>query len=118
MQAVTNGDNQKVLEMLKQGFIINNYDDSGSFPLYAAVSSDNLDMVRLLLWKDADVQQRHKTTGWTVLHEATKQASLEICDILLHRGANPNVTSPDGVQTSKMSHFFLKHAHERVLCFV
>ena len=44
-------------------------------------------MVRLLLWKDAQVDLK-TATGWTALHEATKNSSLEIIDVLLHRGEN------------------------------
>jgi len=36
------------------------------------------------------------------LHEASKNCGLEICDILLHRGASPNVTNTN-----------MKNKHER-----
>jgi ankyrin repeat protein len=50
-----------------------------------AVLSGNLDMVRLLLWKDADVDIKNDA-GWTALHEAAKNSTLEIFDALLDKG--------------------------------
>ena len=71
-------------------------DDKGHTPLHNAVHKGNLDMVRLLLWKDADVDLK-TPTGWTALHEAAKNSTLEIVDILLHKGANTNAETADGV---------------------
>jgi len=63
--------------------------------LHVAVLNGNLDIVRLLLWKDADVDIKNKA-GWTPLHEASKNGSLEICSALLHKNADPKVTTGDG----------------------
>jgi len=95
-EAVKSGDTRKVTELLNEGVSVNELNEQNLTPLQIAVMSGNLDMTRLLLWKDADADPK-TDSGWTPLHEAAKAGSLEMCDILLHKGANPNAETNDGV---------------------
>jgi ankyrin repeat protein len=75
------------------------YRVSGKTPLYIAVSNDDLKMVSLLLEAGANPDKPidgglHPLTiaAETALHD-------EITELLLHKGANPNVRSPYGEGT-------------------
>lgn len=58
-EIVKSGNTAKVLELLKEGVSIDEKDAQGNTPLHHAVLSNNLEMVQLLLWKDADVSIRN-----------------------------------------------------------
>lgn len=68
--------------------------------LHLACFEGELDTVAYLLskYKDSDLRLRDKN-GWTPLHCAASQGYIDICDMLLRRGASPNaqngsLTSP------------------------
>lgn len=53
--AVKANNTKQVLDMLKDGVSVDDKDTEGNTPLHIAVLNNNLEMVQLLLWKDANV---------------------------------------------------------------
>lgn len=73
---------------------INKY---GETPLHGAVKKADLERVRTLLEKGADVHKADHA-GWTPIHEAVRDRpnALETIQLLLDHGANINVQALDG----------------------
>jgi len=61
---------------------VNSRDKTQQTPLHVACYADNLEMVRLLLRKDAEVNV-HDKNGWTPLHCAASAGKFAICNVLL-----------------------------------
>ena len=81
--AASEGKTEKVLEMLREnGSLINQADQNGYTPLFAAISWDHLDLVQALLENGADIMQCDSSDGDSSLHVAS---SVECCRILLQR---------------------------------
>lgn len=87
------------LVLLSHGARINDHDDRGATALYEAVYGDKVELVKLLLRFDADVNTK---TGiyidgpgdLTPLHQAFR--SEELTKLLLEKGADPNAKTTDG----------------------
>jgi ankyrin repeat protein len=92
--ACKNGNLEMVAFLLSRGAHLNVVNDGGWTPLVAA-STKNPDVARLLLSKGAPVDQRDGY-GYTPLMYAAKGANLEMIEVLLNAGANPNLQSPVG----------------------
>jgi ankyrin repeat protein len=65
-------------------------------PLHSAVSRQNLDITRLLLEHDADVNAR-QADDFTPLHEAAQSGQLEMVQLLLDYGAEVNARKGGGL---------------------
>eukprot|EP01104_Vermistella_antarctica_P000545 TRINITY_DN1069_c0_g1_i2.p1 TRINITY_DN1069_c0_g1~~TRINITY_DN1069_c0_g1_i2.p1 ORF type:complete len:533 (-),score=95.64 TRINITY_DN1069_c0_g1_i2:382-1884(-) len=72
---------------------------STGLPLHAACEEQDIDTVKSLLKKKADVNQRDKNQ-WTPLHCAASAKNTEICRLLLKQGADPRAQT--GNQTSAL----------------
>jgi uncharacterized protein len=64
-------------------------------PIHAAVSSKNLEMVKLLIENGADVNARQQQ-GFTPLQGAAGSGDLDIAKLLLQNGADPSACDEDG----------------------
>jgi ankyrin repeat protein len=65
--------------------------------LMTAVKADNTEEVRSLIGKGADANSRTSPTGWSALHYAARNGNVEIVQLLLNAGADPNYSgSMDG----------------------
>lgn len=60
-----------------------------------AVNYDRLQVVKLLLAKDADPNLK-TARGWTPLMEASRRGNIPIIETLVKKGANPNATAING----------------------
>lgn len=82
--------------------IVNVPDRFGISPLHYAVSSGNLDGVRLLIDQKADPNIRNKDFPVTPMHVAALRGDIAIVEFLLSNGADPN-----GVEDGEVEHPFL-----------
>ena len=84
-QAVFEGNQEKVEELLNLGEDVNATDGNGKTPLYLAVEQGNPDIAGLLLTWEAHLAA---PTGWELLHVAAATGSVEVAGLLLDRGAD------------------------------
>lgn len=96
VQAVRDGDAERVAELLRAGAKVNATDDWGCTPLHVAADSGATPAVRLLLQRGAEVDARE---AWdeTPLHLAARRGSTEVCQVLLEHGALANAQNADDV---------------------
>lgn len=80
--------NQAVIKLIKC--------EARSYPLYEAVSAGQTDVVRELVQKDIDINERTEF-GWTALLIASAHGYPEIVRSLLKAGANPNIGNLLGI---------------------
>ena len=99
--AIENGDQQTVIEvldrfpkLLNEGYyvIFVPIDAPNSFPLYEAVKSGNLDMVRLLVEKGANINDCALYCAYP-LHKALVWGDYDIAWYLINNGANLSLKS-------------------------
>lgn len=84
------GDVPRVKEFLESGISPNIKNASLQTPLMIAVNKGNLELVRLLLAKNANIEVEHKLDGKTALMIAVNNNKKEIVQALLENGANIN----------------------------
>jgi len=70
--------------------------------LMAAVKADNTEEAKKLIQKGADANSRVSPTGWSALHYAARNGNVEIVQLLLNAGADPNYTGALEGQTSSV----------------
>lgn len=96
--AVSATDVTAVRRLLKGGVSVNSrsaaQDWNGTTILHVAVSSNNLEIVKLLLSAKADVQ-RANNQGRTALHLASRSGNAEITKQLIDAGSDVNATTND-----------------------
>ncbi len=96
IKATQNGNTDKINEMLKDNpELINAKDTKDETPLTYTVRSGNVELVRFLISKGADVNARN-WVGDTPLHMAASSGYEEIVKLLLDHGANVNSTGMFG----------------------
>jgi ankyrin repeat protein len=98
--AANNGNTDIGLALIRRGADINKVDNKGATPLFKAVISGNKDFVTLLLEQpdiDVNAQLTDETdVGQTALSGSFyTNADLELIQMLLESGANPNLGSLD-----------------------
>lgn len=71
--------------------------------LMAAVKSDNTEEVTRLIGKGADANSRTSPTGWSALHYAARNGNVELVQLLLNAGADPNYSGTMEGQTGSAS---------------
>jgi len=84
--AITNGDVNKVSELITDKDIINQKDFHRQTPLYYSVMYDSYDIAQLLIFKGADVNMRD-STGQSPLHLAAQKNRPKIAKLLIDNGA-------------------------------
>jgi ankyrin repeat protein len=67
--------------------------------LMTAVKADNTEEAKRLIGKGADANSRTSPTGWSVLHYAARNGDVEIVQLLLTSGADPNYSGTMEGQT-------------------
>lgn len=82
---------------------------SGNTAIAQAVKSGNLDLVKLMLDRGADVDLTHKEIGYkmTPLMFATQNGDIDMVKLLLDHGANPNAKSVSNI--SALAYAVEKH---------
>lgn len=95
-KAIRSGDTATVASFLSNGFDINgNYGKDGTKTLLiTAINGNEHGMVKFLVRKGADIEQRSK--GMTPLMEAASKNNMHITRYLLDRGADVDAVDPNG----------------------
>lgn len=68
---------------------MNKPDLQGISPLHRAIDNGNLEIVKLMIKKNTNLNHAD-SSGWTPLHIAAMHNDLEMVKILVHKGANMN----------------------------
>ena len=85
--AVRQGNAHRVLDLLENGANANEVDDNGDNALHWAVFCGHMDLCELLLRRGADWRKKTGRAGYTVLHDAAWDGSVDeycICHACLH----------------------------------
>ncbi|MBP7283433.1 MAG: ankyrin repeat domain-containing protein [Leptospiraceae bacterium] len=97
LEAVKDGDIEKVQIFLKTKVNVNATDSREMTPLLIAAGDNNLEMVKLLVEAGADVNRKHKETGKNALIQAASNGHLDILRYLLARpGVLVNAKDKEG----------------------
>ncbi len=67
--------------------------------LITAVKADNTEEARSLIKKGTDVNSRTSPSGWSALHYAARNGNVELVQLLLNAGADPNYSGTMEGQT-------------------
>ena len=94
--AVIAGKADAVEALLIAGADVNAPGDLGS-PLHLAAFDGNVEIARLLIAKQADVNARHEADGARPLHVAANYNHATLAALLLDNGADPTVRDPRGL---------------------
>ena len=93
MKAIHDRDTVKVKTIMdRHPYVVEYRDKQGKTPLHMAAALDRVDMARLLLSRDADVNADSNSYifVYTPLHEAAKHNSSRVAKFLISRGADVN----------------------------
>lgn len=96
-EAIRNGDKTAVEEFIAQRGRINGRDRFGLTALHWAAWYGEIDIVKLLLSRGADIHAKCKEGGMTALHYAAAYGQKEVAELLITKGANVNAKNVYGV---------------------
>ncbi|MCF7955846.1 MAG: ankyrin repeat domain-containing protein [Phycisphaerae bacterium] len=95
-KAVKDGDSKKVKVYLENGGDVNSVDRNGltalhlaSFPMFS--KHDNIDIIKMLLDKQADMEKKDAKSGLTPLGVAVRFGYVDAVRLLVNRGANVKI---------------------------
>jgi ankyrin repeat protein len=91
--AASDGDLDKVKDLVQKGFDVNAFDEILSFtPLHYAIKGRHIEVAKYLISVGADVNAHHlEKIGETPLGEVAANCSYEIAELLVKAGANPTI---------------------------
>jgi hypothetical protein len=95
MTAVNKNNTKEVESLINSGVDVNKK-SLGATPLYTAVWRNNIDIVSLLLDKEANVNEKGTTSGWRPIHMAIKNKNAEILKLLIEKGVDISIPNPLG----------------------
>ncbi|MFC1841966.1 ankyrin repeat domain-containing protein, partial [Candidatus Dependentiae bacterium] len=93
-------DIQKAIDLIEKGADVNVINESGMSPLYAAVMLDNVELVTLLLQKNANPEPSEMASPLVI--NVMLGRKREITKLLIENGANVNMQINEGSQTPLM----------------
>nr|XP_034184113.1 uncharacterized protein LOC117606144 isoform X1 [Osmia lignaria] len=94
--AAENGNKNTVEILLMNGANINTQDLISYPPSLSAVRNNHIDVVKVLLKNEVDVDFTQSVGGFSMLHVAAEFGHQEIVDFLLKKGANVNARNDRG----------------------
>lgn len=90
--AASDGDLERVIELVECGYDVNAYDELSFTPLHYAVKGEYFKVVRYLLSVGADVNaHEEEKIGETPLGEVAAECSYEMAELLVKAGADPTI---------------------------
>uniref|UniRef100_A0A3Q1JQ98 SAM domain-containing protein n=1 Tax=Anabas testudineus TaxID=64144 RepID=A0A3Q1JQ98_ANATE len=91
------GNSQLVKEILEEDPAqVNSFNQEGATPLMIAAVSGQLEVVQLMVEKNADIDKQDGVHGWTALMQATYHGNKDIVKYLLSQGADVNLRAKNG----------------------
>lgn len=91
------GNSQLVKEILEEDPAqVNLSNQEGATPLMMAAVSGQLEVVQLMVEKNADIDKQDGVHGWTALMQATYHGNKDIVKYLLNQGADVNLRAKNG----------------------
>ncbi|KAM9331848.1 ankyrin repeat and SAM domain-containing protein 6 isoform 2-T2 [Pholidichthys leucotaenia] len=91
------GNSQLVKEILEEDPAqVNSSNQEGASPLMIAAVSGQLEVVQLMVEKNADIDKQDGVHGWTALMQATYHGNKDIVKYLLSQGADVNLRAKNG----------------------
>ncbi|XP_026148512.1 ankyrin repeat and SAM domain-containing protein 6 [Mastacembelus armatus] len=91
------GNSQLVKEILEEEpSQVNSSNQEGATPLMMAAVSGQLEVVQLMVEKNADIDKQDGVHGWTALMQATYHGNKDIVKYLLSQGADVNLRAKNG----------------------
>ncbi|XP_056290487.1 ankyrin repeat and SAM domain-containing protein 6-like isoform X2 [Pseudoliparis swirei] len=91
------GNSQLVKEILEEDPTqVNSSNQEGASPLMIAAVSGQLEVVQLMVEKNADINKQDGVHGWTALMQATYHGNKDIVKYLLGQGADVNLRAKNG----------------------
>jgi len=111
--AVEVGDTARVIHFLEtQSADVNEIDHRGIWPLLAATSDGNVEMVTLLLKFKADPNQ-HDQYQYSALHEAASLGFRDVMEILIQAKADINARDINGI--TPLGYAMRSHSQDAVV---
>lgn len=101
--AIVEGNVAVVKKYLDAGIIKPNEMIFGWTPLLSAAAKQQVDVVKLLADRGADLNYKHPVTKMTAVAYATYDNNLPMLQILLEKGADPNIKMKGGVSVLRMA---------------
>ncbi len=93
--------------------VVKKYLDAGTFkpnevifgwtPALSAAAKGQIDVVKLLAERGADLNYKHPITKMTAVAHATYDNNLPMLQVLLEKGADPNIKMKGGVSVLRMA---------------
>lgn len=114
IQASTNGDEAKVIELLENGHNPGVSDSSGLTPLMAGAHRGQIKMLKLLLDRKSTIDQKD-SSGYTALMFACNSGKFDCAKLLVEHGAYINETANDG---STPIMFAAQHGHNDIVRYL
>lgn len=96
-KAAYNGDIKRVQELLSKGVHPDARDSYGGTALHAAMFQKNMEIVKLLLEHNFEVNAVGSQNGYTPLHDAVWANNIEAVKLLLDRNAKTDIKGKDGL---------------------
>ncbi|XP_061569663.1 ankyrin repeat and SAM domain-containing protein 6-like isoform X2 [Cololabis saira] len=91
------GNSQLVKEILEEDPTqVNSSNQEGASPLMMAAVSGQIEVVQLMVEKNADIDKQDGVHGWTALMQATYHGNKDIVKYLLSQGADVNLRAKNG----------------------
>lgn len=102
-RAVTKGTIKEIEALIKAGADVNASDKSGATQLHYASDECKPEVVLILLNSGADLDACEIESGVRPLHAAAQKGCLQVCELLIRRGAEMNAQTHDGATALHLS---------------
>jgi ankyrin repeat protein len=103
MSAVTEGNVAVVTKYLDSGVVKVNDTFFAWSPLLSAASKGQLEVVKVLAERGADLNYKHPLTKMTAVAHAAYDGNTVLLEYLLQKGADPNIKARGGVSTIRLA---------------